>query len=210
MIELSVLETIWNMITRGGWVMIPIFFLGWFAWTLLLSRYFFYRGLRGVSFEKFVHQWKLSGEAAALAFLNRRQFSYSKRLIKEMLRYREVGPVAVRNKMNQIRHEVYDTLSRSLKLIAVSTSIAPMLGLLGTVSGMVSTFDTIRRFGFGNPALLSDGISEALLTTQAGLLVAFPLMLAYNYLVNSIDKMQNQVWNDALRFESLIFEDQLL
>lgn len=68
------------------------------------------------------------------------------------------------------------------KNIAALAAVAPLLGLLGTVMGMVRTFSTIERFGFGNPALLADGISEALLTTQAGLLVAFPLLLANTYL----------------------------
>ncbi|MCL2206951.1 MAG: MotA/TolQ/ExbB proton channel family protein [Fibromonadales bacterium] len=68
------------------------------------------------------------------------------------------------------------------KNIATLAAIAPLLGLLGTVMGMVHTFETIKNFGFGNPVLLADGISEALLTTQAGLLVAFPLLLANTYL----------------------------
>ncbi|MDR2999875.1 MAG: MotA/TolQ/ExbB proton channel family protein [Fibromonadaceae bacterium] len=71
------------------------------------------------------------------------------------------------------------------KDIAALATVAPLLGLLGTVMGMVHTFNTIERFGFGNPALLADGISEALLTTQAGLLVAFPLLLANTYLKKS-------------------------
>lgn len=83
-----------------------------------------------------------------------------------------------------------------------------MLGLLGTVSGMVHTFETIQLFGFGNPVLLADGISEALLTTQAGLLVAFPLMLAYNYLEGRIELINDFVWGEALKYEALVKEVQ--
>jgi flagellar motor component MotA len=68
------------------------------------------------------------------------------------------------------------------KNIATCAAVAPMLGLLGTVMGMVHTFETIERFGFGNPVLMADGISEALLTTQAGLIVAFPLLFANAYI----------------------------
>ena len=71
---------------------------------------------------------------------------------------------------------------------------------------MVHTFETIKQFGFGNPVLLADGISEALLTTQAGLLVAFPLMLAYNFLMNKVEKVEDHAWSEALRFESWSFE----
>ena len=66
--------------------------------------------------------------------------------------------------------------------IAALAAVSPLLGLLGTVMGMVHTFETIENFGFGNPVLLADGISEALLTTQAGLLTAFPLLLANTYI----------------------------
>ena len=82
-----------------------------------------------------------------------------------------------------------------------------MLGLLGTVSGMVHTFETIQLFGFGNPVLLADGISEALLTTQAGLLVAFPLMLAYNYLAGRVEDVEKQAWSEALKYESYVFKE---
>jgi len=68
------------------------------------------------------------------------------------------------------------------KNIAVCAAVAPLLGLFGTIMGMVHTFETIESFGFGNPVLLADGISEALLTTQAGLIVAFPLFFANIYI----------------------------
>lgn len=72
--------------------------------------------------------------------------------------------------------------SEHCKNIAAIAAVAPLLGLLGTVMGMIHTFETIESFGFGNPVLLADGISEALLTTQAGLLTAFPLILANVYI----------------------------
>ena len=71
---------------------------------------------------------------------------------------------------------------------------------------MVHTFETIQLFGFGNPVLLADGISEALLTTQAGLLVAFPLMLAYNYLASRVEMVEDDAWSEALKFEAFVFE----
>ncbi len=70
-------------------------------------------------------------------------------------------------------------LQRSLSLIAACAGIAPLLGLLGTVTGMIATFEVITVHGTGNPKLLSGGISEALVTTQFGLLVAVPLLLAH-------------------------------
>jgi biopolymer transport protein ExbB len=66
--------------------------------------------------------------------------------------------------------------------IMVIAAVAPLLGLLGTVSGMISTFAIITEHGTGDPKLLSGGISEALITTQLGLMVAIPLLLLGNLL----------------------------
>lgn len=70
-------------------------------------------------------------------------------------------------------------VQRSLNVIAACAAIAPLLGLLGTVTGMITTFDVITLHGTGNPRLLSGGISVALVTTQLGLVVAVPLLLAH-------------------------------
>lgn len=70
------------------------------------------------------------------------------------------------------------TFQRSFTLLNVIITIAPLLGLLGTVTGMIATFEVITQFGTGNPKLLSQGISEALITTKLGLAVAVPLLLA--------------------------------
>jgi len=70
-------------------------------------------------------------------------------------------------------------LQRSISLIAACAAIAPLLGLLGTVTGMITTFDVITLYGTGNPRLLSGGISVALVTTQLGLVVAVPLLLGH-------------------------------
>ena len=73
-------------------------------------------------------------------------------------------------------------LDRFGTMIVVIAAVAPLLGLLGTVTGMISTFDVITEFGTGNPKLLSGGISEALVTTELGLIVAIPLLLLGNVL----------------------------
>ena len=149
------------------------------------------------------------GEEAAFAKLRKRRFGYFLALVENVRKYRKDGPVAVRNAMLATRHELDVSLSKSLKTIVTCASIAPLLGLLGTVSGMVHTFETIKQFGFGNPVLLADGISEALLTTQAGLLVAFPLMFVYNYLERRVDSIGDFAWSEALKFEERCFAKEV-
>lgn len=204
----SVIEAVMGILLRGGWVLAPIFLLGWFGWFLMLERYCYYFMLRGVSIKRFWRTLRHRGEKSAFERLSANSHGYFYALAKDIRDHRDEGPVAVRNAMEATRHRISLELAKSLKTISTCAAIAPMLGLLGTVSGMVHTFETIQLFGFGNPVLLADGISEALLTTQAGLLVAFPLMLAYNFLVGRVEIVEDEAWSEALKFEALAFKGE--
>ena len=208
--QISVIEAAMAIVFRGGWVLAPIFILGWFGWFLMIERYGYYFMLRGGNINGLGGFWrtctlKKNGEEAAFKKLERRRYGYFYALASDVRNFRDQGPVAVRNAMEETRHRISVSLSRSLRTISTCAAIAPMLGLLGTVSGMVHTFETIQLFGFGNPVLLADGISEALLTTQAGLLVAFPLMLAYNFLASRVETVEKEAWSEALKYESYVF-----
>lgn len=78
-------------------------------------------------------------------------------------------------------------------VVSVMAAAAPLLGLLGTVTGMVSTFDVITLYGNQNPVLMADGISEALISTQSGLLVAFPLTLLKQRLDERVELLKQQL-----------------
>jgi biopolymer transport protein ExbB len=203
----SLFEAVMNILLRGGWVLAPIFLLGWFGWFLMLERYGYYFMLKGSSISAFWRTLRKKGEDAAFQSLSSRRYGYFYALVDDVRRFRGLGPVAVRNAMDATRHRISLNLSRSLKTISTCAALAPMMGLLGTVSGMVHTFENIKQFGFGNPVLMADGISEALLTTQAGLLVSFPLMLAYNYLSRCVERVEEHAWSEALKFESYVFEN---
>ncbi|WP_173473252.1 MotA/TolQ/ExbB proton channel family protein [Fibrobacter succinogenes] len=207
--EYSVIEATMSILLRGGWVLLPLFLIGWLGWFLMFERYGYYLMLKGRSTSTFFKDLDAFGEEAAFARLKKRRFGYFLALVENIREYRKDGPVAVRNAMLATRHNLDVSLSKSLKTIATCASIAPLLGLLGTVSGMVHTFETIQKFGFGNPVLLADGISEALLTTQAGLLVAFPLMLVYNYLESRVDSIGDYAWGEALKYEERCFAKEV-
>jgi biopolymer transport protein ExbB len=67
--------------------------------------------------------------------------------------------------------------------------IAPLLGFLGTVTGMINSFEALASVGLNNPAAVAQGISEALITTAAGLIIAIPVQMAYNYFVTNINAL---------------------
>ncbi len=90
-------------------------------------------------------------------------------------------------------------MERSLSFLAALAAVAPLLGLLGTVSGMIATFNTISAAGTGNPRLLSGGISEALITTQLGLIVAIPLLLIHAWLQRWVERREAMLEYDAIQ-----------
>ena len=81
------------------------------------------------------------------------------------------------------------SLTRGLKPLATIAQVTPLLGLLGTVTGMIIAFAEISSQGTGNPAALADGIGQALVTTAAGLVVAIPTLIGHNYLAGRVDNI---------------------
>ena len=84
-------------------------------------------------------------------------------------------------------------LERGLVVLATVANVAPLLGFLGTVTGMIKSFDALMEAGLSNPTLVAGGISEALITTAAGLSVAIPVQIAYNYFMSRINKFVRDI-----------------
>ena len=88
-------------------------------------------------------------------------------------------------------------LERFLALLATTANVAPLLGFFGTVTGMIKGFDALAQAGLSNPGLVATGIKEALTTTAAGLFVAIPTQLAYNYFMSRINKFVRDIETSA-------------
>ncbi len=97
-------------------------------------------------------------------------------------------------------------LESNLTWIALFIALAPMLGFLGTVVGMVSAFDSIEAAGDISPAIVAGGIKVALLTTVFGLIVAMILQVLYNYIVAKIDRMVNEMEDAVISFVDLLWD----
>jgi len=96
-------------------------------------------------------------------------------------------------------------IERHVQTIFVLAAIAPLLGLLGTVTGMISTFEAISRFGTANARAMAAGISEALITTQIGLIVAVPGLFMGHMIRRKTDAMQNRMDSFFLNMEHRLF-----
>ena len=96
------------------------------------------------------------------------------------------------------------TIEKGIALLAVLGAVAPLLGLLGTVTGMIDTFRVITLFGTSDPRLMSGGISEALVTTELGLAVAIPIMLMHTWLSRRADHIIGEMEEKAVRLTNII------
>jgi len=98
-------------------------------------------------------------------------------------------------------------IDKYLDTLAVLAGAAPLLGLLGTVTGMISMFEAITKFGTADPKLLAGGISEALITTQVGLAIAIPLLLLHNYLSNRRNKISSELELRAMQVLNTVWPE---
>ena len=163
---------------QGGWVMLPLMVCSVLMWTLIVERLLFFVGLTGrdISVRDALD---LLDEDAARDVPGR---GLRARLVGAFLRARTGRPELDEAVVYHASLRLRPVLHRYLALIAVLASVAPLLGLLGTVMGMVETFNVISVFGTGNVKALSGGVSVALITTQGGLLVAIPGLFLSGYL----------------------------
>jgi len=188
-------DTMMDYLAGGGIVMVPLAALSVAMWLLIINRALYFRRL---------NLGKLT-PAGALEHIAQQRRPDSRR-------YRGAIGLLVRTFMEKaagrreldryILDETVVVLTRSLDrhlaVIGVLAAIAPLLGLLGTVLGMITTFDVIAVYGTGNAKAMAGGISAALITTQTGLLVAIPGMYMKNFLVRRSEKLKRRIAAVAL------------
>lgn len=112
-------------------------------------------------------------------------------------------PVMMESIEDAGRHEAH-AMERFLNTLGTIASITPLLGLLGTVIGMIKVFSAITAHGVGNAPALAGGISEALITTAAGLTVAIPSLIAYRYFRGLVDELVVEMEQEALKLVEVI------
>ena len=109
------------------------------------------------------------------------------------------GRQLMKESIEEVANQVVHDLERYLNTLGTIAAITPLLGLLGTVIGMIKVFSAIRLEGTGNAAILAGGISEALITTAAGLTVAIPSLFFYRFFVRKIDELVIYMEQEALK-----------
>jgi biopolymer transport protein ExbB len=171
----------YDYLLPGGIVMVPIIFTSLWMWALIIERLLYLRRMRkgDVSLKQAVRM--VEGR-----YLPVSRDGMRARIVTRLLKQRTGEGDLDMNILHQCIMEERRPLRRNVSVAAVLAAIAPLLGLLGTVVGMITTFNVISVFGTGNARAMAEGISEALITTQSGLLVAIPGLFMSNYLARRI------------------------
>ena len=149
----------WENIQSGGPIMVPILILSILALMSFLERC-----------------WTLN-----------RIVEPSKTRLAQLIH--SLPPHALETRITEEGRHLVGQLERRTFILGVAATVAPMLGLLGTVLGMIITFDDIQQSGIGDPQLLAGGISQALITTFAGLSVGIPSLIGHRYILREIDRI---------------------
>ncbi|MBQ3438092.1 MAG: MotA/TolQ/ExbB proton channel family protein [Fusobacterium sp.] len=183
-----------SILKAGGILMYIILFFGVIGVYAILERFFYFNLKERNNFSKLPSEVKLmlnKGEIKeSIVFLNSNKSSTSS-VLKEILVYgykeNKESLASLEEKGKEKAIEQMKHLERNMWLLSMVAHTSPLLGLLGTVTGMIKAFQSISIHGTGDAGILALGISEALYTTAGGLIVAIPCMILYNYFNKKID-----------------------
>lgn len=161
-----------SYINRGGIIVYVLIFLNIIGFTIIL--------------------WKL-------IVLSSTKFKKEK-IINEILEFtKSTNNSYTKESIENIINRKIKKLEFGLNTVKIIASIAPLIGLLGTVIGVLNSFDSITVNGLGDPSIFSNGISIALITTIAGLIVAIPHYMGYNYIVGILDNIELKIQKEVLK-----------
>ncbi len=202
----------WELIQAGGWLMLPILLCSVLALAIALERLWRLRPAKVAPpnlVAQIVHLHKRQRiDAEAIAAL--KESSPLGRIlaagVANLRHSREVMKEAIEETGRHVVHE----LERYLNTLGTIAAISPLLGLLGTVVGMIKVFDVITSQGVGNAEVLAGGISEALITTAAGLAVAIPSLIFYRYLRGRVDALVVTMEQEAIRLVEILHGEREL
>jgi biopolymer transport protein ExbB len=174
----------------GGVVMLPLVLVSLIMWLLIMDRAIFFRRLhhRNMSFQS---AWE---HVRAGRMPDPKRFGGAVSLLVARFNAARSGNATLdRFILDETVQRINRSMDAYLSVIAVLAAVAPLLGLLGTVTGMITTFDVLAVFGTGNARAMAGGISEALITTQTGLLVAIPGLYMQGFLSRRARALQQRI-----------------
>ena len=199
-------QSVFELVTAGGWLMVPIMLCSVVALAIIGERFWVLKQEKVLPTNLVAQVWQMhqQRELDQERIKSLRDSSPLGRILAagliNMHHEREVMKEAIEETGRQVVLE----LERFLNTLGTIASITPLLGLLGTVIGMIKVFTAITAHGVGNPTILAGGISEALITTAAGLSVAIPSLMFYRYFRGKVDALVLKMEEESLKMVEVI------
>lgn len=199
-----------EIIKSGGWLMLPIILCSIGAMGIIAERFWSLRRKKILPPELVPQVWKLSREKK-LDDVTLRHLKNSSPLgciLASGLANSHHGRRFMKECVEESGRMVVHDLERFLNTLGTIALITPLLGLLGTVFGMIQVFSSLMEHGIGNPGVLAGGISVALITTAAGLTVAIPSLIFHRYFERLVDEYVVSMEEEAVKLIDMLHGDR--
>lgn len=198
-----------EIIKAGGWLMVPIVLCSVLAIAIVVERYWALRLPKVMPKDQLPKVWmwikNQELDSAKLKELKTSsQFGY---ILSSGLTASKHGREAMKDAIQEAGNHVAHEMEKFLSTLGTIAAVAPLLGLLGTVLGMIEVFTAIMIQGTGNTGVLAGGISQALITTAAGLSVAIPALIFHRALSRRVDELLISMEQDSAKLVDAIHSD---
>jgi len=201
---------VFELVKAGGLLMIPILACSVLAMGIIFERLWVYRQRRVLPKNLVAQVWNLhrNNQLSHAHIASIKEGSPLGRVLAAGLINRHHSREVMKESIEEVGHQVIHELERYLNTLGTIASITPLLGLLGTVIGMIKVFTAITTAGVGDPSVLAGGISEALITTAAGLSVAIPALIFHRYLSGKVNMLVLGMEEEALKMVEVMLGDR--
>ena len=198
-----------EFIIKGGPVMVPLLLCSVISLSIMVERCLSLRRNRILKYdvlqriEELLRDRKIP-EASTLC---KRYPSSMTRILLAAILNHDKSRQEIKEIIEDAGRQEVPVLERYLTILGTIASISVLLGLLGTVMGMIRTFNAIAALGYGHPEALASGISEALVATATGLSIAIPTLVLYNFFTSKVDSLVIEMEKNSLRMLSILKRD---
>lgn len=200
----------WELIKAGGWLMLPLIVASVLALAISLERLWTLRMARVAPPDLLARVWKWikANQLDASKLKELREDSPLGEILAAGLLNSKHGREIMKESIEEAGSHVVHDLEKYLSLLGTLAVISPLLGLLGTVLGIIESFLTVTSTGISDPTMLAGGISKALITTAGGLVVAIPAMIMHRYLTRHVTTLSIEMEQQAIKLVDIVHGDR--
>ena len=199
-----------ELVQAGGWLMVPILLCSVISAAICVERFWTLRATQIVPKNLLVQVWNWirSNEMDNKKLRELRAGSPLGQILAAGISNHKRGREQMKESIEEVAGHVVHEMERYLNTLGTVAAVTPLLGLLGTVIGMIKVFTAIKLEGTGNAAVLAGGISGALITTAAGLSVAIPSLFFFRFFQRRVDELVITMEQEALKLVEVLNGDR--